>query len=103
LARKAIAVMAGPDGRDPLATLLGDHPRGAWRTPPGGGAPRVAVPLPTQLDGLADGCAAAVAGAVSRLWTAGAETAEVDIAPLLDAAALLYGGAFVAERYAAAG
>ena len=103
LARKAVAVMAGPDGRDPLATLLGDHPRGAWRMPPGGGAPRVAVPLPTQLDGLADGWAEAFAAAVSRLRAAGAETAEVDIAPLLDAAALLYGGAFVAERYAAAG
>ena len=103
LARKAVAVMAGPDGRDPLATLLGDHPRGAWRLPPGGGAPRVAVPLPAQLDGLADGWAEAFAAAESRLRAAGAETAEVDIAPLLDAAALLYGGAFVAERYAAAG
>jgi allophanate hydrolase len=103
LARNAVAVMAGPDGRDPLATLLGDHPRGAWRMPPGRGAPRVAVPLPTQLDGLADGWAEAFAAAVSRLRAAGAETAEVDIAPLLDAAALLYGGAFVAERYAAAG
>ena len=103
LAGKAVAVIAGPDGRDPLATLLGDRPRGAWRLPPGGGAPRVAVPLPAQLDGLADGWAEAFAAAVSRLRAAGAETAEVDIAPLLDAAALLYGGAFVAERYAAAG
>jgi allophanate hydrolase len=34
---------------------------------------------------------------------AGVETAEVDITPLLEAAALLYGGAFVAERYAAVG
>jgi allophanate hydrolase len=103
LARKAVAVMAGPDGLDPLATLLGDHPRGAWRMPPGGRAPRVAVPRPAQLDGLADGWAEAFADAVSRLRAAGAETAEVDIAPLLEAAALLYGGAFVAERYAAAG
>ena len=103
LARKAVGIMAGPDGRDPLATLLGDHPRGAWRMPPGGRAPRVAVPLPAQLDGLADGWAEAFAAAASRLRAAGVETAEVDITPLLDAAALLYGGAFVAERYAAAG
>ena len=34
---------------------------------------------------------------------AGAEIVEVDITPLLDAAALLYEGAFVAERYAAVG
>ena len=103
LARKAVTTMAGPDGHDPLATLLGDVPRGAWRLPAGDRAPRVAVPLPAQLDGLADGWAEAFAAAVSRLRMAGVETAEVDITPLLEAAALLYGGAFVAERYAAVG
>jgi allophanate hydrolase len=66
-------------------------------------APKVAVPLPAQLDGLADGWAEAFAAAVSRLGMAGVETAEVDITPLLEAAALLYGGAFVAERYTAVG
>jgi len=108
LARKAVTVMAGPDGRDPLAALLGDGPRGAWRLPPGDPgsgvrAPKVAVPLPSQLAGLADGWAEAFAAAESQLRTAGVETAEADIAPLLDAATLLYGGAFVAERYAAVG
>jgi allophanate hydrolase len=108
LAGKAVAVMAGPDGRDPLAALLGDRPRGAWRLPAdarasGVGPPRVAVPLPAQLDGLADGWAEAFAAAVARLRAAGADTAEVDITPLLEAAALLYGGAFVAERYTAVG
>jgi allophanate hydrolase len=34
---------------------------------------------------------------------AGVDTAEADITPLLEAAALLYGGAFVAERYTAVG
>jgi allophanate hydrolase len=133
LAGKAVAAMAGPDGRDPLAALLGDRPRGAWRLPPGdkaprggppgggppgggapgggapgggapgGGAPKVAVPLPAQLDGLAGGWAEAFAAAASGLRMAGVETAEADITPLLEAAALLYGGAFVAERYAAVG
>ncbi len=108
LARKAVATMAGPDGRDPLAALLGDGPRGAWRLPAGDGAaegraPRVAVPRPDQLGGLADGWAEAFAAAVSRLRLAGVETAEVDITPLLDVATLLYGGAFVAERYTAVG
>ncbi len=123
LAGKAVAAMAGPDGRDPLAALLGDRPRGAWRLPLGdeapgggalgggalgggalgGGAPKVAVPLPAQLDGLAGGWAEAFAGAVSGLRMAGVKTAESDITPLLEAAALLYGGAFVAERYAAVG
>jgi allophanate hydrolase len=108
LARKAVTTMAGPDGRDPLAALLGDRPRGAWRLAPGDGAPRdmapkVAIPLPAQLDGLADGWTEAFAAAVSRLGLAGVETAVVDITPLLEAAALLYGGAFVAERYTAVG
>ena len=113
LAGKAVTTMAGPDGHDPLAVLLGDRPRGAWRLAPGDTAPgdraprdmapKVAVPLPAQLDGLADGWAEAFAAAVSRLGMAGVETAEVDITPLLEAAALLYGGAFVAERYTAVG
>jgi allophanate hydrolase len=113
LAGKAVATMAGPDGRDPLAALLGDRARGAWRPPSGGkepgvgapgvGAPKVAVPLPAQLGGLAHGWAEAFAAAVSRLEMAGVETAEADITPLLEAAALLYGGAFVAERYTAVG
>ena len=112
LARRAVAVMAGPDGVDPLATLLGSRPRGGWRLPlapesPGrrdaGGPVRVAVPLPAQLAGLADGWAEAFEAAVARLRAAGAEIVAVDIAPLLEAASLLYGGSFVAERYTAVG
>lgn len=102
LARRAVAVMAGPDGLDPRATLLGDHPRGGWRLPDGG-EPRLAIPLPGQLDGLADDWAEAFATAVGRMRAAGAQALPVDIAPLLEAAELLYGGAFVAERYTAVG
>ena len=117
LARRAVAVMAGPDGVDPLATLLGDRPRGGWQsrgTGAGGrdirdgagagtGPVRIAVPLPAQLAGLADGWAEAFGAAVARLRAAGAEVVTVDIAPLLEAASLLYGGSFVAERYTAVG
>jgi allophanate hydrolase len=108
LARRAVAVMAGPDGVDPLATLLGSRPRGGWRprgTDAGGdpGHLRIAVPLPAQLAGLADGWAEAFQAAVARLRAVGAEVADVDIAPLLEAASLLYGGSFVAERYTAVG
>jgi allophanate hydrolase len=115
-ARRAVAVMAGPDGIDPLATLFGDRQRGGWRPPRAAdraaeragawaeaGQIRLAIPLPGQLAGLADGWAEAFESAVARLRAAGAEIAETDIAPLLDAAALLYGGSFVAERYAAVG
>jgi allophanate hydrolase len=112
LASRAVAVMAGPDGADPLADLLGSGPRGAWRLPgtrpgPGAGAdagqPRVAIPRPAQLAGLADGWAEAFASAVARLRSGGAEIVTVDIAPLLEVASLLYGGSFVAERYTAVG
>jgi allophanate hydrolase len=108
LARRAVAVMAGPDGADPLATLLGGRPRGGWRPRDAdagadAGPVRIAVPLPAQLAGLADGWAEAFQAAVARLRAAGAEVAGVDIAPLLEAASLLYGGSFVAERYTAVG
>jgi allophanate hydrolase len=96
--------MAGPDGADPLATLLSSGPRGAWRLPDTHpGAHRVAVPLPSQLAGLGDGWAEAFELAVARLRSSGVEIVTVDIAPLLEAASLLYGGSFVAERYTAVG
>jgi allophanate hydrolase len=108
LARRVVTVMAGPDGVDPLATLLGGRPRGGWR--PGGtdagagaGCVRIAVPLPAQLSGLADGWAEAFQAALARLRPTGAEIVPVDIGPLLEAGRLLYGGSFVAERYTAVG
>ncbi|ROP63682.1 allophanate hydrolase [Curtobacterium sp. ZW137] len=96
LARTATELMSGPDGLDPLART--DTALVALPT-----VPRIAVPLPSQLDGLAPGWASAFDRAVERFRALGHEVVEVDIAPLLDAAALLYEGAFVAERYAAVG
>ncbi|MFJ7289711.1 allophanate hydrolase [Curtobacterium sp. NPDC098951] len=101
LARTVAELMAGPDGSDPLArpdAALADGSLVAL--PP---VPRIAVPLPTQLEGLAPGWAAAFDRVVDRFRALGHEVVEVDIAPLLDAATLLYDGAFVAERYAAVG
>jgi len=96
LARTAIELASGPDGSDPLARE--DRPHASL--PP---VPRIAVPVAAQREGLAPGWAAAFAAAVERFRRIGCEIVEVDIAPLLDAAALLYDGAFVAERYAAVG
>jgi allophanate hydrolase len=101
LARTASELMAGPDGVDPLArpdAAPGDGSLVALPT-----VPRIAIPLPSQLEGLAPGWADAFAAAVDRFRALGHEVVEVDIAPLLDAAGLLYDGAFVAERYAAVG
>lgn len=95
-ARAAAELMAGPDPSDPLSRTL---PADAGLPP----APRVAVPTGEQLDGLALGWADAFQAVVARLASAGVEVVETDISPLLEAARLLYEGAFVAERYAAVG
>jgi len=96
LARQTVELLSGPDGVDPLG-----------REDTGGSAlragARVAVPTAEHLKGLADGWAEAFATVVQRLRDGGTEIVEVDIAPLLEAATLLYGGAFVAERTAAVG
>jgi allophanate hydrolase len=47
--------------------------------------------------------ASAFAALVARLPALGFEAVEVDLSPYLDAGELLYGGALVAERYAAVG
>ncbi|ABS02393.1 allophanate hydrolase [Kineococcus radiotolerans] len=96
LARRTAELLTGPDGLDPLARE--DVPRPA---PPA--RPRIAVPGPEHLDGLAAGWAEAFAAHVERVRATGAEVVEVDVAPLLAVAELLYGGAFVAERTAAVG
>lgn len=71
-----------------------------------GVAIRVGVPSAAGLDfdGDPDG-PARFAGAIDVLRAAvpGVTLVEVDLAPFTAAAALLYGGAFVAERYAAVG
>jgi allophanate hydrolase len=96
LARTAAEIAEGPDPADPLS-------RTGTQLPPPPARPRVAVPAPQHLQGMADGWHEAFDAAVARLAGTGAEIVEVDITPLLQAAELLYGGAFVAERYAAVG
>ncbi|MDX3194969.1 allophanate hydrolase [Streptomyces sp. MN03-5084-2B] len=64
---------------------------------------RLGVPAPDQLGPLAPGWAEAFDAAVADYAAAGAEVTTVDISAFLEAAQLLYGGAFVAERYTAVG
>lgn len=96
LGRLAAETMEGADGVDPLIRVADALP-GLEPTP------RVAIPTAEHLEGLAPGWVEAFRGVVDRLAASGVEIVEVDIAPLLEAAALLYGGAFVAERTAAVG
>jgi allophanate hydrolase len=70
--------------------------------PPFGAAFRFGVPAPSQWQFLGDAESAALfESAVQALQAAGGEPVVVDIAPLLEAAQLLYSGPWVAERTAA--
>jgi allophanate hydrolase len=100
LAGQAVAIMSGPDGTDPLPTILAARPQPTARP---AARLRLAVPLPGQLEGLDPGWAEEFITTVGTFCSADVEVTEVDIAPLLEAGTLLYGGAFVAERYAAVG
>ncbi|MDF6041433.1 allophanate hydrolase [Streptomyces sp. JH14] len=64
---------------------------------------RIAVPPTERLGELDPGWAQAYEAAADRLRAAGARLQPVDPAPFLEAAAMLYEGAFVAERYTAVG
>ncbi|MFR0353725.1 allophanate hydrolase [Streptomyces sediminimaris] len=91
-AGQALSFMAAPPARD-LPALPGRAP-GPWR---------VAVPAHEQLGVLDAGWAQAYDAAVRQLGAAGADVRTLDLTPFTEAAALLYEGAFVAERYAAVG
>lgn len=69
-----------------------------------GGAFRFGVPRPQDLAFFGNGAAQALfAAATERLTALGGVAVEVDLTPFLEAARLLYGGPWVAERYAAVG
>jgi allophanate hydrolase len=64
---------------------------------------RVAIPPRDQLGELDEGWAQAYEQAMEQLAAAGATLRELDLTPFTEAAAMLYEGAFVAERYTAVG
>ena len=96
-ARAVLAVARGFDGRDPwsrqpAAVALPDAIAGC----------RIGVPRPSQLEFFGNRDAERLFGAaVAALERLGARRVEVDFAPFLEAARLLYGGPWVAERYQA--
>ncbi|MET8269615.1 allophanate hydrolase [Streptomyces sp. NPDC005096] len=90
-----------PEAEQALALMARTAPQSApARTP---GPWRIAVPATEQLGELDPGWAEAYEAAADRLRAAGAHLQPVDLAPFLEAAAMLYEGAFVAERYTAVG
>ncbi|MEU9734271.1 allophanate hydrolase [Streptomyces sp. NPDC048002] len=88
-AERALGLIA-----DPVHSATPARRPGPWR---------IAVPDADALGPLDPGWAQAFDAAARRLADAGAELLPVDLAPFTEAAAMLYDGAFVAERYAAVG
>lgn len=87
------SVAAGYDAEDAYSR------RDQAGPPPLGEIFTFAVPRPDQLQFFGDLEAQALyEAAVTRLWAMGGRKVEVDIAPLLEAARLLYSGPWVAER-----
>ena len=94
-------VAAGFDAGDPFSRQPRLSPRRGWSLQQG---TRVAVPLPAQREFFGNSAYAQLfEQAISRVRTLGAAVREVDISVLLEAARLLYGGPWVAERHHTAG
>ncbi|MFK0152800.1 allophanate hydrolase [Streptomyces sp. NPDC090493] len=91
-AEHALSYLASPPDR--TLPALPQRAPGPWR---------IAVPPLTQLGELDEGWAEAYEAAVDRLAAAGASIRPLDLSPFTEAAAMLYEGAFVAERYTAVG
>ncbi|GAB2828583.1 allophanate hydrolase [Actinocorallia aurea] len=89
-----------PEAEQALAHMVSGADAAPVRAP---GPWRVAVPDPAQLGEMDEGWAGAFQRAAARLEAAGAVLCPVDLAPFTEAAAMLYEGAFVAERYTAVG
>lgn len=97
-ATRIMAVITGPDGVDPRC-----RPRREDVPLSAPSRAVLAVPREQDLSALSPGYHEAFVHAVRDLERSGIEMVTVDIAPLLEAARLLYDGALVAERYAAVG
>lgn len=91
-ATRATGVMAGGEGTR-------DWPADA----PLEAGPGATLAVPRELVAMAPGWAEAFASAVDRARALGYRVVEIDLAPFLGAARLLYDGALVAERYEAVG
>lgn len=97
-------VLAGFDPEDDYSRRMPDRDKHMRLSPDVArrGAFRFGVPRPDQRLFLGDDQSAALyAAAIDRLTATGGGAVEIDIAPLLDCAKLLYSGPWVAERTAA--
>ena len=96
-AARVLDVARGPDPDDPYS-------RAPASVPPLGPRFRFGVPAPSRREFFGDGAAARLyEQALDRLEALGGRRVEIDLAPFREAADLLYGGPWVAERLAALG
>lgn len=96
-AERILDLLAVPDDADPYSRAFADRP--VFSRPF-----RFGVPQPGQLQFFGDAEAAALYDkSVARLVDLGGMPVAIDLDPFLQTAALLYGGPWVAERYAAVG
>ena len=98
LAEAAMAELTGPGG---AATDRRAFPLDVALAPPA--RPVVAVPDEDALGELPPGWIDAFRAACATLEHSGCALERIDLTPFFSAGALLYGGAFVAERHAAVG
>ena len=95
-AQSVLAVAQGHDPADPYSRPAQAH----GRRFPAGDPFRFGVPRADQLDFFGDTINPVLfADAVGRLEALGGQRVEIDFAPFLETARLLYGGPWVAERY----
>ncbi|WP_296666385.1 allophanate hydrolase [Demequina sp.] len=97
-AARVLSVIVGPDDSDPWSRSF----PASIRTPPRAGLDGVilGVPASAQMAWTDEALAVAWEGLLGRLASRGARLVEIDIAPLLAAGSLLYGGPWIAERWA---
>ncbi|MEW5965774.1 MAG: allophanate hydrolase [Pseudomonadota bacterium] len=97
-AERVLAVAAGFDAEDEYSRPLAPHGFDFGRAP----AFRFGVPMQKDLEFFGNAEARKLFGeAVQRMQALGGTPVEIDFAPFLDTARLLYGGPWVAERYLA--
>ncbi|OYY93573.1 MAG: allophanate hydrolase [Hydrogenophilales bacterium 28-61-23] len=97
-AEQVLAVAAGYDADDPFSRPLAAHGFDFGRA----ASFKFGVPMAKDLEFFGNAEAERLfAEAVARLQSLGGRPVEIDLAPFLDSARLLYGGAWVAERYLA--
>ncbi|HVR20567.1 MAG TPA: allophanate hydrolase, partial [Polyangiaceae bacterium] len=102
-AELVLETLAAFDAEDPFSRELPAGERGVSSYFAAPALPVRRLGVPRELEGLSGEYERLFAEALKNAASLGVECVPVDVEPLLEAALLLYGGPWVAERYAAVG